>query len=98
MTVLGAKIKDLQVFERGARRLMTVVATGAAITGLAFEVGFLSMAPQYDRQSWYLVSEHAGFVVTSVVDDEAACRKREKAPAVCHSGGSMQSRPASVKH
>ena len=98
MAILGAKMKNFQDLERGARRLMTVLATGAAITGLAFEAGLLRTAPQYDRQSWYLVSEHAGFVVTSVADDEAACRKREKAPAVCHSGGSMQSRPASGKH
>lgn len=98
MTMLGEKFADLQGLERGARRLMSVVATSVAITGLAFEAGLLSMAPQYERQSWYLVSEHAGFVVTSVVDDEAACRKREKAPAVCYSGGNMQARPASGKN
>ncbi|MBC7514331.1 MAG: hypothetical protein H7234_07845 [Herminiimonas sp.] len=98
MTILGAKFADLQGLERGVRWLMCVVATGAAITGLAFEAGLLSMAPQYERQSWYLVSEHAGFIVTSVADDEAACRKREKAPAVCYSGGAMQARPASGKN
>ena len=94
MSILDAKVMSLQGFERGARRLMGAAAAGAAIVGLAFHGGLLSMMPQYDAQSWYLVSEHAGFVVTSVVADEAACRKLEKASAACYSGRRMQSRPA----
>ena len=87
-----AKSIDLQGLERTARRFMCGVASVAAITGLSFHAGLLSMAPQYDRQSWYLVSEHAGVVVTRVEPDEAACRKRQEGVAACHSGAAMQSR------
>lgn len=98
MSILDAKVGDLQALERSARRCMVAVATGAAIIGLAFQAGLLSMAPRYEAQSWYLVSNHAGFVVTSVVEDEAACRKLEKAPAACYSGRSMQSGPGIGRH
>lgn len=91
MSIRDAKAAALHGLERRARWLMGAVATGAAIIGLAFQGGLLSMAPQYDAQSWYLVSEHGGFIVTSVAPDEAACRKREKAPAACYSGRRMQS-------
>lgn len=98
MMIPGAKLADLRGLERSARRFMCGVATVAASTGLAFHADLLGVTPQYERQSWYLVSEHAGFTVTSVAPDEAACRKREEPSRVCHSGISMQAEPFGSPH
>ena len=98
MMIPGAKSADLRGLERSARHFMCGVATVAAITGLSFQAGLLGMVPQYERQSWYLVSEHAGFTVTSVVSDEATCRKREEPSRVCYSGVSMQAEPFGSTH
>ncbi|MBC7414531.1 MAG: hypothetical protein H7327_06315 [Herminiimonas sp.] len=75
--------------ERRARFIMGAAALVAVVLGLTFKTGLVSTMATYERQSWYLVSEHDGFVVSSQVDDEAACRKRESAAAVCRSGESL---------
>lgn len=82
----------LAQFEHRARTWMSGVAVVGAAICLCFRAGLLSTSPVYERQSWYLVSEHAGFIVTSEADDEAACRKRETMEAVCHSGSSLADR------
>lgn len=95
MSSLSAKMADLYGLERRARQVMGVAASCVAIVGLSFEAGLVRTAPSYERQSWYVVREHAGFIVTSEVADEAACRKREERSSTCHSGASMQAKPAS---
>ena len=80
---------DWRRLERRARFVMGALALAAVVLGLTFKAGLVSNMPSYDRQSWYLVSEHHGFVVSSQVDDEAACRKRASASAVCRSGQSL---------
>ena len=92
MAIQSRSASSLHTFEYRARIWMSGVAIVAAFFGLSFKAGLISTAQVYDRQSWYLVSEHAGFIVTSVVDDEAACRKRETADAVCHRGSSLADR------
>jgi hypothetical protein len=89
MAITNRSATGLPGFERTARICMSGVAIIAAFIGLSFKAGLISKAPVYDRQSWYLVSERAGYVVTSEVDDEAACRKREKSDAICRSGSSL---------
>ena len=81
--------------ERRARFVMGAAALVAIVLALTFKTGLVSTMPTYERQSWYLVSEHRGFIVSSQVDDEAACRKRASASAVCRSGQSLldQHRP-----
>lgn len=75
--------------ERSARLVMGGVAVTAAIFGVMLESGVVSRAPTYERQSWYLVTSHTGFTVTSELEDESACRKREEPGSVCRSGSSM---------
>ncbi len=89
MALTSRSAPALQTFERTARVWMGGVAVVAAMVGIGFNAGLISTVPVYDRQSWYLVSEHAGFIVTSRVDDEEACRKREKSDAICRSGSSL---------
>lgn len=88
---------DWNHLERRARFVMGTAALAAVVLGLTFKTGLVSTMPSYERQSWYLVSEHNGFVVSSQVDDEAACRKRASASVVCRSGQSLldQHRPGS---
>ena len=80
---------DWSHLERRARFVMGSVALVAVVMGLTFKTGLVSTMPTYERQSWYLVSEHHGFVVSSQVNDEAACRKRQRGTDVCRSGQSM---------
>ena len=97
MAMTTRSAPSLRSLERTARLLMSGMAVLAAMIGLSFKAGLISTVPIYDRQSWYLVAEHAGYVVTSQVDDEAACRKREHAGAVCRSGSSLaDQRPGSL--
>ena len=90
MAVPGRAMGNLHRLERGARIALGGVAISAAVIGLLFKSELLSTSPTYDRQSWYLVTEHAGFIVTSRLDDEAACRKLEKPASFCRSGSSLQ--------
>jgi uncharacterized protein involved in exopolysaccharide biosynthesis len=89
MAMTKRSTHGMQGFERTARLWMSGVAIMAAFIGLSFKTGLISTTPVYERQSWYLVSERSGYVVTSEVDDEAACRRRERADAVCRSGSSL---------
>ncbi len=89
MAISNGDAISLRGLERSARMLMGGVAITAAFIGLTYKAGWISSAPDYDRQSWYLVSEHDGFTLTSRLEDEASCRKKEKAPAVCRSGSSL---------
>lgn len=86
--MVGAKM-DWSRLERRARFVMGLAALVAVVLGLTFKYGLVSTKPTYERQSWYLVSDHHGFVISRRVDDEAACRKRSSALAVCHSGQSL---------
>ena len=81
--------KDWLHFERRARFVMGFAALVAVMLGLTLKTGLVSTMPSYERQSWYLVSEHGGFVVSTQVDDEAVCRKRASASTVCRSGQSL---------
>ncbi len=80
---------DWNHLERRARFIMGSAALVAVVLGLTFKTGLVSTMPTYERLSWYLVSEHNGFMVSSQVDDEAACRKRASTSAVCRSGASL---------
>lgn len=80
---------DWRLLERRARFVMGSATLVAVVLGLTFKTGLVSTMPSYERQAWYLVSEHGGFVVSSQVDDEVACRKRASASAVCRSGQSL---------
>jgi hypothetical protein len=82
--------------ERSARLMMGGVAITAAVVGVSFKAGLISTAPDYDRQSWYLVTIHAGFAVTNRVDSEADCRKQENSASVCHSGTAMMNQPLTI--
>ena len=86
---------DWNHVERRARFVMGSAALVAVVLGLTLKTGLVSTMPTYERLSWYLVSEHNGFVVSSQVDDEAACRKRASASVACRSGQSLldQHRP-----
>ena len=89
MALLNRNVCRVLSLERGARLVMGGVAVTAAMLGLMLESGLVSTVPQYDRQSWYLVTGHAGFTITRELADEAVCRKREGADSVCRSGSSM---------
>lgn len=80
---------DWNHFERRARFVVGTSALVAVVFCLTFKTGLVSTMPSYERQSWYLVRVHDGFVVSSQVDDEVACRKRASALAVCRSGQSL---------
>jgi putative AlgH/UPF0301 family transcriptional regulator len=75
--------------ERRARYTMSAVC-GLMLFGMAaWDAGWLQREPSYKNDSWYLVNEHSGFVVTSEFQDEAACMREEKTPGSCHSGKSL---------
>lgn len=80
---------DWSHIERRARFVMGAAALVAVVLGLTFKTGLVSTMPSYERQSWYLVSQHEGFIVSSRVDDETSCRKQENASSVCRSGESL---------
>ena len=84
--------------ERRARFVMGSAALVGVVLGLVFKTGLVSTMPTYERQSWYLISEHNGFVVSSLVDDEAVCRKRASESTICRSGQNLldQHRPGSA--
>lgn len=92
MAILNRYAASLRSVERAARMCMGTAALLGATLGLCFKFGLVSTAPDYERQSWYLVMERGGFTVISVLEDEATCRKRESADAVCRSGSSLADR------
>lgn len=83
---MSAKISTI---ERRARYVMGMGSVVVVLSAMAFKSGLISTAPTYDFRSWYLVSEHTGFLVTSVYADEAQCRSNQKPSSVCRSGKSL---------
>ena len=80
---------SIVMLERRARYLMGAVAV-LAIAGLAaFELGWISTAPSYKENAWYLVGGNADFIVTTEYADEAACRSKESTSAVCRPGKAL---------
>jgi hypothetical protein len=68
---------------------MTAVAV-IAIAGLAaFKMGWISTAPSYKENAWYLIGGSANFVITSEYTDEAACRRKESTSSVCRPGKAL---------
>lgn len=96
MAALNRSILNLHCIERGARLLMGGIAFGAAIVSLTFKAGWVSASASYDRQSWYLVTEYDGYMITDQVDDEVACRKLEHLSSACYSGASMMARQSTA--
>ena len=93
MAILNRALSTSRSIERQARLVMGSLAILAALLGLSLKADLIRSAPDYDRQSWYLVSQHQGFMVTTLTNDEAACRKRQAPDATCHSGSSMADHP-----
>jgi hypothetical protein len=77
---------SIGMLERRARYLMGAVAIAAAAVLMAFKMGWISTAPSYKENAWYLVGGNASFVITSEYADEADCRSKETASAVCRPG------------
>jgi hypothetical protein len=83
-------IRTLSTLERRARYLMGVVAILSVIAVALYKTGLVATAPTYDHQAWYSFSKHAGFVISTEHNNEAACRSAEQRPLiVCHSGKSL---------
>lgn len=80
---------NLENIERLARYVMGSVALVAGMAAVLVTTGLIGTAPSYERDAWYLISEHDGFVVTRLVSDEATCRKREQRSKVCRSGKTL---------
>lgn len=80
---------SIGMLERRARLVMGVIALIAAAGLAAFEMGWISTAPSYKEDAWYLVGGNADFVVTSEYADEATCRQKENASSVCRSGRTL---------
>lgn len=75
--------------ERRARYVMGAVALIGAAGLAAFEMGWISTAPSYNENAWYLVGGNANFVITSEYADEATCRQKQSASSVCRSGKAL---------
>lgn len=75
--------------ERYARYGMSIVAIVAVAAGLGLRFGWISKAPFYHHDHWYLESSHSSFVIISEYDNEAECRKHEKPFTTCRSGKAM---------
>lgn len=83
-------IQTLSTWERRARYAMAVVAILSLLALVLYKTGLVATEPTYDDQAWYSFSKHAGFVISTVHSNEAACRSEEKLPSiVCHSGKSL---------
>lgn len=80
---------SIGMLERRARYLMGIVAVIAAVVLAAFEMGWISTAPSYKENAWYLVGGNDSFVITSEYTDEAGCRRKETASSVCRSGKAL---------
>lgn len=72
--------------ERRARYAMGAVAVVSVFGLAAFELGWITSAPSYRHDAWYLVGGNASIVITSEYADEAACRRAESGAAVCRPG------------
>lgn len=79
----------LSGLERRARYLMGAIAIVAAAGMAAFKLGWISTAPSYKENSWYLVGGSRNVVITSEYVDEAACREKESTSSVCRSGKAL---------
>jgi hypothetical protein len=93
MAILKRRTVTLWDIERAARRFMMAVAAAAAMVGLSCHAGLISADANYERQAWYLMTEHDGFMVTTRFDNEAACRPLASPTAACSSGASLMDRP-----
>lgn len=80
---------SIGMLERRARYLMGIVAVIAAVGLAAFEMGWISTAPSYKENAWYLVGGNDSFVITSEYADEAECRRKETASSVCRPGKAL---------
>lgn len=95
MSAIKQQVFNIRSLERGARFFMGVVAAMAVLVLITFKTGLIKTSADYDRQSWYLVTEREGYTITSQLADEAACRQREEmlaaksAGSVCRSGASL---------
>lgn len=89
MAINDRNFKRLCSVERRARFGFGCVAIVVAAMGLCFKTGLVDTRASYDRQSWYLVTEHDGFMVTSQVKDERSCRQLETISTGCRSGKSL---------
>ncbi|TCS32761.1 hypothetical protein EDC30_12033 [Paucimonas lemoignei] len=80
---------SIGMLERRARYVMSAVAL-VAVAGLAaFKLGWITTAPSYKEDAWYLVRGNTNFVITSEYADEATCRQKESASSVCRSGKAL---------
>jgi hypothetical protein len=89
MAMNDRNFKTLCCVERRARFGFGCVAIAVAVMGLCLKTGLVDTRASYDRQSWYLVTEHDGFMVTSQVEDERSCRLQETTGSGCRSGKSL---------
>lgn len=80
---------SLELLERRARFLMGAVAIGGVAILAAFKMGWITTAPSYNENAWYLVGGTASFVITSEHADEATCRRQESGASVCRPGKAL---------
>jgi hypothetical protein len=77
---------SMTLLERRARYVMSVVAFIALAGWASWEMGWITTAPSYKEEAWYLVGGSTSFVITSEYADEASCRRNENAASVCQPG------------
>lgn len=79
-------------FERVARYFMSAVALLAVLGLLACKWGWITEAPSYKSDAWYLARDNAGVIIATEYADEASCRRNEKTSLVCRSGKALTER------
>lgn len=80
---------SLLKFEQRARYVMAVMAIIGVIAALCLRAGLISKTPFYHDNYWYLENHHANFVIISEYQNEAECRRHEKAFLSCRSGQAL---------
>jgi hypothetical protein len=77
---------SINTVERSARYVMGAVCLLGVLVWAAFKLGWITTAPSYKNDAWYLVGGNSDFVITSEYADETACRRNENSSAICRSG------------